>query len=750
MKTYLEYKDEKSHKFWEIEVIGNSHTVRYGNIEAKGKTSSIGFETEKEAQEDAERLIASKKEIGYKETKKPKENPNKYKVDLQRFEQKLKDWGFGYPEFAGCKRLYDAKVRGNVLYPEQDCVMYDERCNEGTYGISHEVHTEILKVRLNRPKNFDIDYKIKPKKRAVTTYELLCRYMWMSDLFTDWEFRKTVNPINYNNWDNVEDIYKSFSDEINELENDPYLALYWLLHTGFTCDEQRYEQVKNKILEFNLAEQLTDIYDALVWFEKHDVFYNMPVKYVNMFSKTKHEPDADDLFLIRRAYLLFTTYTYEYAKDENTFEKWWLSVKLYPKAEENMIKRMRWLRNNLNKYNKWNLFEEKIKTDTTEIALLSYVLAQNPNEENKTKFADKFIQELAKGKDFWKDETPKLFAQTMIYDLKDSYSDIETLKDVLRFYFAGNTRDAKLKELEKQHFEDSLTVDIEKEIEELQNILNEGIEDSLMYIEEEEDLTPKILKTFKNTKKYLSGLNDDKITAIVNNIITDTNKYESLIYVLIEYLFESKVKNREVLLILLIDNCDDSAEFLLRNFLKTLIKDDNDPNYEVVRKVYGKSNTKSFGDLSSSLPFAFINIVHQKTIFNNWFINVFDHIPNEKAIKITDYIFNRVDYYGRMKQVNAIARFDKSQLEQMCDKIISALYRLKDDKHDFHTVISYLYEIAENKLLKDWFENFMKDFKNFKQSFSDEFKRERIKDIFRSVCNKLKITDEELLKNLEC
>ena len=34
MKTYLEYKDEKSHKFWEIEVKENTFTVTYGKVDS--------------------------------------------------------------------------------------------------------------------------------------------------------------------------------------------------------------------------------------------------------------------------------------------------------------------------------------------------------------------------------------------------------------------------------------------------------------------------------------------------------------------------------------------------------------------------------------------------------------------------------------------------------------------------------------------------------------------------------------------
>lgn len=37
MKTYLEYKDEKSHKFWEVEQKGKTHTLRYGKVDSDGR-----------------------------------------------------------------------------------------------------------------------------------------------------------------------------------------------------------------------------------------------------------------------------------------------------------------------------------------------------------------------------------------------------------------------------------------------------------------------------------------------------------------------------------------------------------------------------------------------------------------------------------------------------------------------------------------------------------------------------------------
>lgn len=66
-KTYLEYRDEKSSKFWEIELNGASHTVRYGKIGTDGRSLTKDFDSPEDAEESAQRLIASKRKKGYED-----------------------------------------------------------------------------------------------------------------------------------------------------------------------------------------------------------------------------------------------------------------------------------------------------------------------------------------------------------------------------------------------------------------------------------------------------------------------------------------------------------------------------------------------------------------------------------------------------------------------------------------------------------------------------------------------------------
>ncbi|MCC9606479.1 DNA ligase [Blastopirellula sp. JC732] len=66
-KRYFELVDGKSSKFWEIEVIGTSVSVRYGKIGANGTTNVKEFADEAAAEKQAAKLVAEKTGKGYEE-----------------------------------------------------------------------------------------------------------------------------------------------------------------------------------------------------------------------------------------------------------------------------------------------------------------------------------------------------------------------------------------------------------------------------------------------------------------------------------------------------------------------------------------------------------------------------------------------------------------------------------------------------------------------------------------------------------
>ncbi|MBC9934867.1 WGR domain-containing protein [Chitinophaga qingshengii] len=65
MKQQFIYQDEKSHKFWDIDVNGTDITVTFGKAGTQGQTQVKTFATAAECQKAAEKLIAEKTKKGY-------------------------------------------------------------------------------------------------------------------------------------------------------------------------------------------------------------------------------------------------------------------------------------------------------------------------------------------------------------------------------------------------------------------------------------------------------------------------------------------------------------------------------------------------------------------------------------------------------------------------------------------------------------------------------------------------------------
>lgn len=63
----FELTDEKSNKFWEVDVSGKSFTVRYGPMGANGKTQTKSLATAAAARAEAGKLVRSKLAKGYVE-----------------------------------------------------------------------------------------------------------------------------------------------------------------------------------------------------------------------------------------------------------------------------------------------------------------------------------------------------------------------------------------------------------------------------------------------------------------------------------------------------------------------------------------------------------------------------------------------------------------------------------------------------------------------------------------------------------
>ena len=75
-KTTFEYKDAKSHKFWQIESIGSLINIRYGKVGTDGQLIIKKTKSTDAAIAEVEKSIKSKIKKGYKKNWKNKTQLN--------------------------------------------------------------------------------------------------------------------------------------------------------------------------------------------------------------------------------------------------------------------------------------------------------------------------------------------------------------------------------------------------------------------------------------------------------------------------------------------------------------------------------------------------------------------------------------------------------------------------------------------------------------------------------------------------
>lgn len=66
-KRRFEFIDDKSRKYWEVQLHGKGFTVVYGRIGTAGQTQTKDFPTEEKAQKEYEKLVDEKLKKGYEE-----------------------------------------------------------------------------------------------------------------------------------------------------------------------------------------------------------------------------------------------------------------------------------------------------------------------------------------------------------------------------------------------------------------------------------------------------------------------------------------------------------------------------------------------------------------------------------------------------------------------------------------------------------------------------------------------------------
>lgn len=613
--------------------------------------------------------------------------------NITAFLKEMKNTELDHCEIAGCE-LVEYKDSG-------DWIIDDLRGGTGTYRVAHDE----WKIRHSRKK--------KGKKLIVPAITFLNRCGWLVDLFSHRYFDE--NPNIYNYWAEGETPQESWEKEKEHLHTDEHLALYWLLHFGFTLDD-KYKTVKEIVLKNNLSNALPLIDGAIDFFDTTDAFYNIEV--------AKEGYTSGDIFLRRRANLIWLTYSYEYRGKENSFDKWWLSVTIYSQADENMIRRIRWLKNNLQKFNKWDELESQIKkSKNTNIVFLSYVLACNPNEKNKSSHADKFLHELNKHKGRFSSEANRSFAQIMLWDLKEHFTEKKLLKTIMDFYFRANFDSNEYKELHDAHwgFYESLD-NINNAQKHLANIAN---------TESEDDTENKAEKILTKSREFLKTLSNENIAQLVSAIKNPLSGY-----MLLEYIFTMQIKNKRKLLLELMENWgnDYNANRLFQKFLPTLIKDETDENINII--LYLAKNTK--GNWAESLGYAFIENLHQEKIFNK-LLDFLKDIASEKTRHTKERFVSTVFVYLHETQNYPPKKLNQIQIEKLLDTCLDVIYDfVKTKQKIFFDPTKIIRHSSHSPLAEPWL-------KNKWNNFDEIENRIQIKE----VTNELKQAIESALEELK-
>ncbi|HNH06933.1 MAG TPA: WGR domain-containing protein [Leptospiraceae bacterium] len=84
MRRRFEYRDEKSEKFWEIELKGSSFTTYYGKIGGGPRQDTKEWDSPAEAKKEYEKIVAEKLKKGYEEVSEKGDAGKESKADSKK------------------------------------------------------------------------------------------------------------------------------------------------------------------------------------------------------------------------------------------------------------------------------------------------------------------------------------------------------------------------------------------------------------------------------------------------------------------------------------------------------------------------------------------------------------------------------------------------------------------------------------------------------------------------------------------
>lgn len=511
----------------------------------------------------------------------------------------------------------------------------------------------------------------------------------MSSLFIDWAH--VLKPTPYSFWENDKILNKDYENEKKELNTDPYLALYWLLHFGFSLDK-RYEEVKSIVMQNQLQSRLLYIDEALSFFAFTDPIFDIPIA-----SGYGRKEGLEQIFLKRRCYLVYHTQSQSYRGGANNFENWWHSITIYPHIEKYMPFRMRWLRNNLKKFDSWQKLDDQLSNyNGPEISLMSYALACHPNRADRIAQANKFLREVWENKNLWKETTQQRFLRVMIWDVHQHATDIEQLAHSADFYFKNATLDEMYLDIQKVLGTENKNIqEISIAKEQLMTIFSTDVDEESLY---------------EKVADFLDTLKPELLFTLAKNIEDHSlNKY------LFRYLFLKRIPHKKEVLIHLfirIEISDYNVISIFKNDFPQLLNDAKDPNLEIAKAFMTLSEADFRNDYvweksKAAACMFFINVAHEPAVFD-FLMEIILHFDSRDFGSLKKSIFSALLQENYECKINPVVRFSKEQVETMLETVCAYLRKSVQYKHE--SLIDEQYEAVrvishcENIQATEWLE----------------------------------------------
>ena len=343
------------------------------------------------------------------------------------------DSEYFFYKYAGCIKLdIDNSNETNAWFSHEyvDFVaLYDSRSQNKTIVIEDE-YVELQYANIKIPERFGIDYGKKEIFCYVDTLSLIKRYQQLSYLMLGWAEMNYICPTEL--FETHKERDEAYLKEKEYFISDPYLALYWLVYFGLHFDS-RYEEVKELVIEKKLNDKLSYLNEPLEFFENASDISIFREKVLSQVY------DAQS-YLEKLSYDMWLTYIYKNGGGKESYNQWFYTLLLNPKVDNLLIKKIRWIKNNVEKLSLW----ERVKIDYStieNIPFTSYIQACNTSlsKEEKTNFAKEFVADLDNHKDVLASKTSHSFTQIMLYDIKNVISNefIDSYRNLVEHYFVG-------------------------------------------------------------------------------------------------------------------------------------------------------------------------------------------------------------------------------------------------------------------------------------------------------------------------